>query len=178
MAATNSTTDFGWVTRVIHWVMALGVLAMLGLGSYVARMEVGLSNLWLFGLHKSIGLMLLALLILRLLWHLFSPPPPSLPTDAAWKDRAARATHRAFYLLLIAVPLSGWVGSGATGLDVLLFETVRLPPLAPVSEQWEETAFMVHFVLTKVLAALAILHIAGALTRGDGTLRRMVRGAV
>lgn len=178
MTATNSTTDFGWVTRALHWVMALGVLAMLALGSYIARMEVGLSNLWLFGLHKSIGVILLALLILRLIWHLISPPPISLPADVAWKDRAAKAAHRAFYVLLIAVPLSGWIGSGASGLDVLLFDRVRLPPLAPVSEQWEAAAFTVHFVLTKLLAALALLHIAGALLRRDGTLRRMVRGSV
>ena len=176
MAASNSERSFGWVTRALHWAMALGVLGMLPLGVYVARMEVGYSNLWLFGLHKSIGVTILALLAVRIVWHVGSPPPPSLPCDVAWKDQAAKWVHRAFYVLLVVVPLSGWVGSGATGLDVLVFNRITLPPLAPVSEAWETTAFGVHWVATKLLAACAIVHIAGALTRRDGTLARMLKG--
>ena len=177
MSARNSLTSFGWVTRALHWAMALGVLAMLPLGTYVARMEVGYSNLWLFGVHKSIGIVLFALLALRIVWHFVSPVPESLPSGVAWKDRAAIWVHRAFYVLLIVVPLSGWIGSGATGLDVLVFNRVTLPPLAPVSEAWEEAAFAVHFVTTKLLAACVVLHIAGALMRRDGTLRRIIRDA-
>ena len=74
------------------------------------------------------------------------------------------------------VPLSGWIGSGATGLDVHLFNRVPLPPLAPVSEAWEESAFAVHFVATKLLAACVVLHVAGAVIWKDGTLGRMVWG--
>ena len=177
MGARNTDVSFGWVTRALHWAMALGVLVMLGFGSYIARMEVGMSNLWMFGVHKSIGIVLLALLVVRILWHFVSPVPESLPSGVAWKDRAAVWVHRAFYVLLIVVPLSGWIGSGATGLDVLVFNRVTLPPLAPVSEAWEEAAFAVHFVATKLLAACVVLHIAGAVMRKDGTMARMVRGA-
>ena len=177
MATLNSQISFGWVTRLIHWVMALGVLAMLPLGTYIEQMEVGYSNLWLIALHKSVGVALLALLVLRIVWHLVSPPPPPLPADAVWKDRAARLVHSGFYVLLVIVPLSGWIGSGATGLDVVVFESVTLPPLAPTSETWEEAAFGVHFVATKLLVLSVVLHIAGAVTRKDGTLGRMVRGA-
>ena len=176
MAARNSEDTFGWVTRMIHWVMALGVLAMLGFGSYIARMEVGMSNIWMFGVHKSIGIVLLALLVMRIFWHFVSPVPESLPSGTAWKDRAAVWVHRAFYVLLIVVPLSGWIGSGATGLDVLVFNRIALPPLAPVSEAWEEAAFAVHFVATKLLAACVVLHVAGAVMRKDGPWGGMVRG--
>lgn len=176
MAARNSERSFGWVTRSLHWAMALGVLATLPLGAYVARMEVGYSNLWLFGVHKSIGIVIFTLLAVRIVWHLVSPTPESLPSGVVWKDRAAKWTHRAFYVLLIVVPLSGWIGSGASGLDVLIFNRITLPPLAPVSEVWETAAFSVHWVATKLLAACVILHIAGALMRRDGTLARMVRG--
>ncbi len=176
MATGNTETSFGWLTRAIHWVTALGVLAMLPLGTYVAQMEVGYSNLWLFGLHKSIGVVVLSLLAVRIVWHLVSPPPKSLPADKAWKDRAARVVHGAFYVLLIVVPLSGWIGSGASGLDVVVFKRVTLPPLAPTSETWETVAFGVHFVATKLLALSVVLHIVGAVMRRDGTLARMVRG--
>lgn len=176
MAAKNTETSFGWVTRLLHWVIALGVLIMLPLGAYIEDMQVGLSNLWLFGLHKSIGVTVLALLVLRLVWHVFSPPPAPLPADAAWKDGLAAWVHRAFYLLLIVVPISGWVGSGATGLDVVVYKTVTLPPLAPPSEVWEEAAFAIHSVATKLLLLCVALHVTGALIRRDGTLTRMVFG--
>lgn len=175
----NGPGHFGWVTRLLHWAMAAGVLGMLGLGSYLVRMEVGLGNLWLYGLHKSVGLVLLALVLLRIIWHRVSPPPEPLGGVAAWQMRLARVAHRGLYALLLAVPVTGWVGSAATGIDVLWFG-VTLPRIAPVSELWAEVAFALHGGLTKVLMALVVLHVAGALWRGfghrDGTLRRMVRG--
>lgn len=156
--------------------MALGVLVMLPLGTLIEEMEVSYSNLWLFGLHKTIGIVLLVLLVVRLVWHLVSSPPEPLPSGAGWKDAAARWVHRAFYALLVVVPLSGWIGSGATGIDVVIFNGVTLPPLAPKSEAWEEAAFGVHEVATKLLLACVALHIAGAVTRRDGTMWRMVSG--
>ena len=176
MTAANSSGRFGWVTRTLHWAMALGVLVMLPLGTVISDMEVSFSNLWLFGLHKSIGVVLMVLLVVRVAWHLASPPPEPRPADAVWKDWLARWVHRAFYVLLVIVPLSGWIGSGATGIDVVVFDRVTLPPLAPLSEAWEEAAFAVHFVTTKLLALCVVLHVAGALMRRDGTLARMVSG--
>ena len=176
MTARNTADGFGWVTRVLHWSIALGVLFLLPLGAYVARMEVGFSNFWLFGLHKSIGITVFVLLLVRIVWHRISPPPHPLPSGMAWKDRAAVLVHRSFYVLLVVVPLSGWIGSGATGLDVLIFERVTLPPLAPTSEAWEAVAFGVHRVATKLLFACVVLHVAGGLSRRDGTLRRIIVG--
>lgn len=179
VALRNGVAEFGWVSIALHWVTAVAVLTQLGLGSYVARMPPRLDNLWLFGLHKSIGFSVLGLTLLRLLWHRLSPPPGPLPGAPPWADRLARATHRLLYVLLIAIPLSGWVASSATGLDVLFAERWRLPAIAPVSEAWEDAGFLVHGVLTKLLGALLLLHVAGAVKRsveGDGTLRRMLRG--
>ncbi len=86
----NGPDRFGWVTRTIHWAMAAGIVAMLGLGLYVARMEVGLGNLWLFALHKSVGLTLLVLVLVRVVWHRISPPPAPLGGVARWQMRLAR----------------------------------------------------------------------------------------
>ena len=76
-------------------------------------------------------------------------------------------------------PLSGWIASSATGIDVMFLDRWVIPPIAPISEAWETAGFAVHRVLTKALMALVVLHIAGALNRawlGDGTLRRMITG--
>jgi cytochrome b561 len=170
---------FSLVTRVLHWLMALGILATFALGAYIARMEVGLSNLWLFGLHKTLGIALLGLGAIRVLWHLVCPPPGPLPGPPEWQMALARLTHKALYLLMFAVPLSGWAYASATGLDVLIFNRFTLPPIAPVSETWEARLLLLHETLTWTLLALVALHVAGALKRGlvsrDGTIARMIR---
>jgi len=159
--------------------MALAIIAMLALGTRIADMQPGLANLWLYSLHKSIGLILLVLVLARLVWHRISPPPAPQGTPGGWTIRLARAAHTAFYLLLLGIPLSGWVASSASGLDVMLFDRWVIPAIAPVSEAWENAGWAVHGALTKVLMGLMLLHVAGALKRemdGDGTLRRMLRG--
>lgn len=174
----NGPETFGWVSRLIHWAMAAAILGMLGLGLWIAGMEVSLGNLWLYALHKSVGLTLLALVLVRMLWHRISPPPAPLGGVAAWQMRLARGAHGVLYALMVAVPLSGWVASAATGLDVVWWGWTL--PRVPVPSGWEEGGFAAHGVLTKLLMAVAALHVAGALWRtwghGDGTLRRMVRG--
>ena len=175
----NSAEGFGWVTRVIHWLMALALLGMLALGTVLENMQPGLANLWLYGLHKTTGISLLALVALRGLWHRWSPPPEPLDGVPRWQMQAALWVHRSLYGLMIAIPLSGWIASSATGIDVMFADRWVMPVLAPVSEAWENAGFAVHGALTKLLMALVALHVAGALKRawaGDGTLRRMVAG--
>ena len=81
---------------------------------------------------------------------------------------------------MLAIPVTGWIGSSATGIDTVIFNRWTLPRIAPVSEAWEDAAFEVHETLVTLLVAVLALHVAGALHRAlirrDGTLRRMVRG--
>lgn len=173
----NTATSFGLVSRLLHWGIVALVVVMLSLGLRLEDMEPGLANLWLYSLHKSLGLIVLALMIIRILWHLASPPPR--PIGGGWQATAARITHWAIYALLLAIPLSGWAASSATGIDVMLFDRWVVPAIAPISTLWEERGFALHDVLTKILMALLALHMGAALKRemdGDGTLRRMVTG--
>lgn len=179
MRLANSPDSFGAVSRSIHWLMAAGVIGMLIFGTRLASMQPGLANLWLYGAHKTTGILLFALVLLRILWHRISPPPAPLGPPGAWEQRLAHAAHLALYALLILVPLSGYIASSASGLDVMLFNRWVLPPLGPVSAAWEDAGFAAHGILTKLLMAVIALHVAGALKRamqGDGTLRRMLRG--
>ncbi|PZR00243.1 MAG: cytochrome B [Cereibacter sphaeroides] len=179
MTWRNTPDSFGLFTRVIHWTMALAIIGMLALGTRLANMQPGLSNLWLYSLHKSIGLILLTLVVIRLVWHRISPPPTPQGDPSAALQRLARATHWLIYALLVAIPLSGWIASSASGIDVMFFDRWVIPPVAPVSEAWENAGWAAHRILTKVLMAVILLHIAGALKRqieGDGTLTRMWRG--
>ena len=164
---------------MIHWAMALLIVAMLILGIRLANLQPGLANLWLYGLHKTGGFIVLSLVVVRLIWHRISPPPAPIGPPDAWASRAARAAHGMIYLLLIAIPLAGWIASSATGIDVMFADRWVIPPIAPVSEAWEYWGFFAHSVLTKLLMAVLGLHVLAALKRGwqrDGTLRRMISG--
>lgn len=179
MVWRNTPTRFGLVTRLLHWGMALALVGMLAFGTRIATMEPGLANLWMYGLHKSIGLILLGLVIVRLVWHRLSPPPAPQGATDDWTQRMARAAHGLMYVLLLAIPVSGWVASSASGLDVMLFDRWVIPPIAPVSEAWENAGWAAHGLLTKLLMGVLALHVAGAIKRqigGDGTLTRMWRG--
>ena len=178
MALRNRPEEFGLVTRAIHWTMMLLIFGQLALGLRLGSLEPGIANLWLYGLHKTVGFLVLALILLRIAWHIASPPPPPLGprTTLFW---AARAAHWAIYLLLIAIPLTGWAGSSATGIDVMIADRWTVPPLVEASEKAEAFWFGLHDVLTKLLMALIVVHVLGALKRqaeGDGTLTRMIRG--
>ncbi|WP_204112790.1 cytochrome b [Shimia biformata] len=176
MAAYNNDAGFGWVTRGLHWLMALALIAMLVFGTYLAGMEPALDRLWMYGAHKTVGFTLLVLSMLRIGWHAWSPPPGPIPDLAVWQLRLSRAVQRSFYALMLALPLSGWVASSATGIDTVLFNRWVLPPIAPVSEQWESVGFIVHGALGKLLALLVIVHVVGAFWHRNGTLRRMLFG--
>lgn len=133
-----------------------------------------LDRLWLYPLHKTLGIAVLGLTLARLVWRWYCPPPPLPPGPTA---TLARWTHVLLLALLVAMPLVGWLGSSATGIDSVVFGAWVLPPLAAPSERLESLAFAVHRMLGWGLAALVALHVAGALhgqfVRRDATLSRM-----
>lgn len=180
LALRNGADQFGLITRLLHWSMAALILVMLALGLRISSMQPGLSNLWLYGLHKTLGLTLLALVVLRVIWHVASPPP--LPIGLPGAARMfVRAWHWTLYALMIAVPISGWAGSSASGIDTVFANTITVPPLVAPSERAEFVWFILHEIFAKTLLGMVIVHILAALKRemsGDGTLTRMLRGRV
>ena len=178
MKLRNTPDAFGLVTRVLHWTMALLVLLMFALGLRLSSMEPGLSNLWLYGLHKTAGFCLLTLVMLRIGWHIFSSPP--LPIGPPGKLRLfVRFWHWTLYGLMIATPIAGWAGSSASGIDTVIFGSLILPPLVAVSESGEFVWFILHEIFAKVLVGMALVHMLAAFKRemeGDGTLTRMIKG--
>ncbi|MDD5585436.1 MAG: cytochrome b [Alphaproteobacteria bacterium] len=178
----SSKSAYDPVAKTFHWLTALAVLAMLAIGWTMA--DGGLNPL-LFHWHKSIGITILALILLRLAWRLISPPPP-LPTPMPnWQRTTAITTHRALYLLLIVMPLTGWMIVTCFGGTTLLYGMIPLPDLpllselsnkADIGEQLEE----VHESLAMILAGLLTLHIGAALKHHfidrDDVLLRMSPG--
>lgn len=180
MGFRNSSNGFGLVTRILHWVTAMLVLVAIALGYWITNTEISLASLKYFGYHKSIGTVVLVLIVIRILWHRISAPPHPLSHGIFWQDALAGWVHKAFYVLLVAMPISGWVASSASGIDTVVFQRWTLPTIAPVSEAWEDIGFLIHDAIAKLLVAAILLHAGGAffraLVKRDGTLRRVVVG--
>jgi cytochrome b561 len=174
----NNGENYGLLAKLFHWVLALYMLGLFVFGKYLTTMKVGFATIHLFNYHKIFGLMALALILMRLAWRLYSPPPPTL-TDGArpWELRLAHFTHFMLYVLMLAMPLSGWIASSASGIGISFFGLASVPLIAPPVEWVEKLFFAVHHWLATLLVIFLILHVAGALKRHfvlrDRTLRRM-----
>lgn len=191
MSAMNTHARYGAVAMTFHWLIAALIATNLMLGFYFANVmsshDPGFFAV--IQLHKSIGLTVLVLSLLRLGWRLVNPIPP-LPADFSMGLRiAARGTHYLFYLLIIGVPLMGWatVSSSPRGTPTLyfgLFSWPHIPFLAELPRAtkrvYVETFGEVHAVLAYSAAVLLVLHVSAALwhnfSRHDDILKRMVPG--
>ena len=110
MTLRNTTDSYGLVTRVLHWLIGLSIIGMLIFGTIIARMKFTLDNLWVYQVHKSIGVTLLVLVLVRIAWHLTTGKPDDLPMPR-WQASVAHGVHALLYVLMIAVPMSGWIAS-------------------------------------------------------------------
>lgn len=169
---------------VLHWVLGLSLVAMFGLGLYMAELPFSPWRLKLYNWHKWAGITLLALSALRLLWRL-THQPPALPAAMqaampAWQRWAHHATHHGLYALFFVVPLVGWAYSSAAGFPVVVFGVWPLPDWVPVSKDLADAIKPWHEITAFSLAGLVVLHVGAALKHQlidrDGLLARMWPG--
>lgn len=181
MTLRNTEDRFGWAAKGFHWLTAAALVAMFAIAWRMDALPVGLAKLQAYGWHKSIGLTILAVTLLRLLWRLGNPQPRFLG-NSGWQRRASTAAHWLLYACLIALPLLGWLMSAAANTPVNLFGLLVLPnPIAP-DRELAHLFEVAHETLAYGLLALVALHAAAALKHHvldrDATLRRMLTGAV
>ena len=160
------------VAIAFHWLIAALILANIGLAWTFKNTPQGLTWFKLIQLHKSVGITVLVLSLLRLAWRLFNPPPPHPPTLKPWEHIASQVVHWGFYVIMIAMPLTGWimVSASARNLPTVLYGLVPWPhigfihALAPEARKawshWGETG---HGLLAWLAYALIALHVGAAL---------------
>jgi cytochrome b561 len=163
MPNQNSPTRYSAVAQGFHWIIAALIVTQFTLAWMGDDLPLGAHKLALLARHKSFGMTVLMLAVLRLLWRIFNPPP-ELPSGMSRIEAVlAKATHMAFYVLLFAMPLTGWLMSSAKNYSVSWFGWFTWPNLIGKDEHAFELLRSTHDILSDVLFAIAILHILAAL---------------
>lgn len=178
MPIKNLADRWGGVSITLHWLTALMILGLVVVGLAMQELANSPTKIQVYGLHKSIGLTVLALTVLRLLWRLFAGVPQPAPGTPRWLLWASNATHGALYLILLAMPLSGWLYNSASGFPLKWFGLFALPRLSGYDADVKAFALGAHSTLFLALAAIVALHAAAALKHHyfdrDRTLVRML----
>jgi len=171
---------YGPVAQLLHWLTAAFVLLAVPVGLLMTTLEYGPAKTRIYEFHESLGLTIAALTIFRLAWRVARPPPPHPTTLSKPLIRLIGAVHCAIYLLLLGMPVAGWLGSSAFGFPPKWFWLIQLPALIQRSDAIGGLLLSMHSFMGYALIALVGLHVAGVarnhLIERDATLLRMLPG--
>jgi cytochrome b561 len=171
-------TGYNGIAKLFHWLTAVAVIAAIVLGFAMNSVESGPRQNELYDLHRSTGALILALVGMRLLWRLYSPPPPPVAGLPKWQEKAATYMHHLLYVFLFAMPLLGWAGTSAFPARIMVFGLFELPPLVGPDRELSELLLGIHWRMGVVLCLMIAGHAGAALfhhfIRKDETLRRML----
>ena len=185
----NTTDRYGFVAQGLHWLIVAGIVAQYFLAEAADEVEGAAAEPFsAAGIHGAVGITILALAVLRLAWRLIELPPARPLGMKPYEIMVARTAHIAFYVLLFAIPLSGWALTTASGASLSFFGWFDLPQFQPVTQvplPWIEGGVLskhqleeLHEVLFNLLVGLSALHIAAALKHQfvdrDSVLRSML----
>jgi cytochrome b561 len=180
MPLRNTPARWGAVAIAFHWLTAAAIAGLLTLGLIMVEVDDFRQRVALTQIHKSVGLTVLALVVLRLAWRLVNRTPDLPAHMRAYERGVAGATHWLLYGLMLAMPLSGWIMASASNLPTEYFGAFDVPRLVAVDRSMEQTAKDVHGWLARGLLALVGLHVLAALKHHfvdrDGVLKRIITG--
>ncbi|MBI5901481.1 MAG: cytochrome b [Rhodocyclales bacterium] len=162
----------------LHWLIAIALAGTFALGIYMPDLPLSPQKLKLYSWHKWAGVSIFLFVILRLVWR-FGHRPPALPAGMPrWQVRLAEGTHHLLYLLMFAVPLSGWLMSSAKGFQTVWFGVLPLPDLLNKDKELGDALRQLHMLLNFSMAGLVLVHAAAAvkhhLIDRDDILARML----
>jgi cytochrome b561 len=177
----NTEHRYGAVAVLLHWSMAILIIALAGLGLYMVRLpDVGFDTkkITLILYHKEFGLLVLALVVVRLAWRLTNKLPQLVAHLPDWQKIAARFVHLSFYALMFALPITGLLMSSAAGFPVSFFGLFPLPDFVPHDDYLFQQLIQIHKWLGYALILFMLVHVGAALRHHfmfrDDTLRRML----
>ena len=174
----NPADRWGPVSQWLHWTIALLLVAIATIGVLMVEMPNTPRKIEIYAIHKSLGLTILALVALRLAWRLYAGRPAPVVRTPRWQARVATLTHGALYLLLFAMPISGWLFNSAAGYPLQWFGQFNLPALAGEDRGLRDLAGSAHEAGFWLLLTLVMVHAGAAFHHHvllqDATLTRML----
>jgi cytochrome b561 len=178
MSIRNTTARWGHVSQFLHWLIVVLLIVQVTLATIADDLPLGMKKLAMLARHKSVGITILGLAVLRLLWRWMNSSPALPDTLKPYERVLANLTHAALYILLFAMPLSGWMMSSARGFPVSWFGFIQLPDFVPKNKPLYEALLETHETLAWALYTIVFLHVAAALKHHfmlkDNVLRRML----
>ena len=178
MQLKNTPDKYGLIAQAFHWLIGLTIIAMIPFGWWMEGLEANPEKYKFYGLHKSIGVVVLALVILRFFWRRMNETVENLKTHKPWEKILSKTVHIALYVLMLAMPLSGWLMSSAGGHPVSIFGLFTVPPLVNKDPALGKILNSAHSLIAWGVIAIMSLHVLGALKHHfldkDKTLRRML----
>ncbi len=176
-AAVRDGKRYSIPAIAFHWIMAIAVGTVIGLALYMDGLENGTHKYQVYALHKSFGLLVLALVIPRIIWRFATPHPGKMPTHKRWERTLSSIVAWALYALMFAMPLSGLIMNGAAGYQVKFFDLFTIDPLVAKNADLAKSLKEAHEIMGDAIQILILLHVGGALKHlfidRDNTLYRM-----
>lgn len=174
----NTEEKYGAVAKLFHWVIGITIIFMLAFGLWMSDLPMSPDKFKYYGIHKSIGALVLIAAALRLLWRLTNKQP-ELPKDMPWYEKlGANLSHIALYIMMFFMPLVGWAMSSAAGFPVTVFDAFTLPNLTSPSPEKVDLFKLLHYYGGLFMIGLISLHALAALYHHfwhkDNVLKRML----
>ena len=163
MTFRNTTRSWGTLSRALHWLIVLLIINQWIIAERADDLPLGPAKLQALAWHKSFGLTILMLAVIRLVWRWMNPVPDLTAETRRWERVLAKISHVMLYALIFAMPLSGWMMSSARNFPVSWFGLVQVPDLVAPNDQLFHALRDTHHALFAVLVGVAVLHVAGAL---------------
>ncbi|PID42331.1 MAG: cytochrome B [Proteobacteria bacterium] len=174
----NNSKSYGWVAIILHWLMAIGVFFLFGLGLYMV--ELTYYDSWYRGaieLHKSLGVVMALAWMVRVIWRWFNANPEM--AGSRLEKKAAHLVHVLLYLLMLFLMLTGYLISTADGRGIEVFSLIEIPAMPISVENQEDIAGDIHWAMAWLLISMVALHALAAIQhqviKKDGTLLKMIR---
>lgn len=159
----STTASYTRTAIGLHWLVAVAIVATFGLGLYMHELPFSPDKLKLYSWHKWAGVSIFLLAVARIVWRLAHRPPAPPASMSAWQRRAAEGVHLLLYVLMLAVPLSGWLMSSAKGVPTVWFGVLPLPDVVGKDTALGDLLASVHKVLNFSMAGLVLIHVGAAL---------------
>ena len=180
MSLKNSVSQYGYLAKILHWLVVFLLIGSFSFEYAMHSLQPSTAKWWFYDLHKSLGVIVILVVIARLFWSIINPAPQPAANIPDWQHSVARINHGLLYLCILIVPVSGFIGSISGGFKVPFFRLFEMPALVDENETVNRISEFVHQFVAEFLLVLITVHVAAALwhhfIRHDGVLLRMLPG--